>query len=74
MHLSHLSSKGEMMKVQGRPKKKMKRLDMLLRDEIKDLTLPSHSNALDNDESDDGDDIHDIHVGVGGYEDDDMAE
>jgi hypothetical protein len=46
---------------------------MLLRDEIEDLTLP-YTNALDNDESDDGDDIHDIHVGVGGYEDDDMAE
>jgi hypothetical protein len=44
---------------------------MLLRDEIEDLTLLSHTNALDNDESDDGDDIH---VGVGGYEDDDMAE
>ena len=56
----------------GRPKKKMKRLDMLLRNEenvnhqIEDLTLPSRTNALDND---DGDDMYDIQVCVGGYED-----
>ena len=55
----------------GRSKKKMKRLDMLLRDEIEDLTLPSRTNAFDNDDNDDSDDIH---VGVGGYEDDDMDE
>jgi hypothetical protein len=56
----------------GRPKKKMKRIDMLLRNEenvnhhIKDLTLPSRTNALDDD---DGDDMYDIQVCVGGYED-----
>jgi hypothetical protein len=56
----------------GRPKKKMKRIDMLLRNEenvnhqIEDLTLPSRTNALDND---DGDDMYDIQVCVGGYED-----
>ena len=50
----------------------MKRLDMLLRSEenvnhqIDDLTLPSRTNALDNDDSDD---MFDIQVCVGGYED-----
>lgn len=54
-------------KEKSKSKKKMKTLDSLLRneDEIEDLTLHPHIDALNID------DCNDIHVGVSGYDDED---